>query len=57
LGGFGNLAGEMEIWDIRDIKKIGSCKKDKVILFSWADTGEYFLVATTFPRLRVNNMI
>ena len=57
FAGFGNLPGEIEIWDMDNLKQIGKCRKDKVILFEWSPCSNFFLVATTFPRLRVNNMI
>ena len=57
LSGFGNLPGEMEIWDIKQLQLIGQCRKDKVIQFQWSPDSKYFTVATTFPRLRVNNML
>lgn len=55
LGGFGNLQGNVEIWDAINRKKIGTCIASDTTLLSWAPDGEYFLTATTAPRLRISN--
>jgi translation initiation factor 2A len=49
------LSGEIFIYNLKDMKKIGSLKQDKVVSFEWSPSGKYFLLATTFPRLRVDN--
>lgn len=55
LAGFGNLSGDIYVYDLQQMKKTAQFKKDKVVTFSWSPDGLYFLMATTFPRLRVNN--
>ncbi|CAD8073312.1 unnamed protein product [Paramecium sonneborni] len=55
LCGFGNLTGDIYIYDLNNIKKVGQTKQDKVVQFEWSPNGQYFLLATTFPRLRVDN--
>lgn len=37
------------------MSKIGECKSEKTTLLSWSPDGEYFLTATTLPRLRLDN--
>jgi translation initiation factor 2A len=34
LGGFGNLSGEIEVWDTFQLKKVGSCKVDYLLILS-----------------------
>ncbi|CAD8063107.1 unnamed protein product [Paramecium primaurelia] len=55
LCGFGNLTGDIYIYEMDTLKKVGQTKQDKVVQFEWSPNGEYFLLATTFPRLRVDN--
>ncbi|KAF7269965.1 eukaryotic translation initiation factor 2A [Rhynchophorus ferrugineus] len=55
LGGFGNLRGQVEIWDAVNKKKIGSCEASDSTCLLWAPDGEHFLTATTAPRLRIGN--
>lgn len=31
IGGFGNLNGEIEIWDLKTHKKIGKCKSPSAV--------------------------
>ncbi|XP_050517421.1 eukaryotic translation initiation factor 2A [Diabrotica virgifera virgifera] len=55
LGGFGNLRGQVELWDTANWKKISSCEAPDTTLLHWAADGEHFLTATTAPRLRISN--
>lgn len=55
LGGFGNLRGQVEMWDTVNWKKISSCDAPDTTLLHWAADGEHFLTATTAPRLRIAN--
>lgn len=55
LGGFGNLRGQVELWDAVNKKKIGSCDAPDTTLLEWAADGEHFFTATTAPRLRISN--
>ncbi|CAH1133754.1 unnamed protein product [Ceutorhynchus assimilis] len=55
LGGFGNLRGQVEIWDAVNKKKLGSCEASDSTLLRWSADGEHFLSATTAPRLRTAN--
>ncbi|CAG9840542.1 unnamed protein product [Diabrotica balteata] len=47
LGGFGNLRGQIELWDTANWKKISSCEAPDTTLLHWAADGEHFLTATT----------
>ncbi|XP_050312953.1 eukaryotic translation initiation factor 2A [Anthonomus grandis grandis] len=55
VGGFGNLRGQIEVWDAIGKKKIGCCEAADSTLLQWAANGEHFLTATTAPRLRIAN--
>lgn len=53
--GFGNLSGEIEIWDCKKFEKIGSCKSNSAVSCIWAPDGKKFLTGVLNPRLRVDN--
>ncbi|KAK0179649.1 hypothetical protein PV327_005384 [Microctonus hyperodae] len=55
LGGFGNLRGNIELWDIGNKKLIGTCDAPDTTLLHWSPDGEHFMTATTAPRLRMSN--
>lgn len=55
LAGFGNLNGEMEVWDIKTLQIIGKGKSECAIKLDWAKDGRHFLTGVLNPRLRVNN--
>jgi len=57
FAGFGNLQGEMDIWDPKKLKKVAVLKSRKLTpnYMEWSPSGEYLLTACLFPRLRVDN--
>ncbi len=55
LAGFGNLHGNIEIWDLQAKKLISNPKAPDSTSFEWSPDGEHILTATTAPRLRVGN--
>lgn len=55
LAGFGNLAGMVEFWDKNKKKLVGRAQIPCTTMHSWSPCSRYFLGATTFPRLRVDN--
>jgi translation initiation factor 2A len=55
LGGFGNLPGDLEFWDVKDKKLLGRASAPCTTSFMWSPDSQYFSAATTFPRLRVDN--
>ncbi|KAK7090833.1 hypothetical protein V1264_010584 [Littorina saxatilis] len=55
LAGFGNLAGHVEFWDLKQKKEISKFKASDTTTFYWSPDGEHFLTATVSPRLRVGN--
>nr|CAB3241525.1 eukaryotic translation initiation factor 2A [Phallusia mammillata] len=55
LAGFGNLRGNIEIWDCDRKKQVSQYTSPDTTLFEWCSDGVHFLTATTAPRLRVSN--
>lgn len=55
LGGFGNLSGNIQIWDMIEFKKVGECRALSAITCQWAADGCKFFTAIVNPRLRVDN--
>ncbi|XP_067647661.1 eukaryotic translation initiation factor 2A isoform X2 [Eurosta solidaginis] len=55
LAGFGNLPGNVEIWDIKKKEKLTNIKCPDTTYFEWNPNGAYFVAATTAPRLRIGN--
>ncbi|EDV97922.1 GH14427 [Drosophila grimshawi] len=55
LAGFGNLPGAVEVWDISKRERIANLKCADTTHFEWHPNGEWFVTATTAPRLRISN--
>lgn len=56
VAGFGNLAGQMDIYDVeKDYKKVASIEASNASVCEWSPDGRHILTATTSPRLRVDN--
>ncbi|KAG0140991.1 hypothetical protein CROQUDRAFT_664447 [Cronartium quercuum f. sp. fusiforme G11] len=53
--GFGNLAGTMDVWDRRTLKKVVSIEASNTSHCEWSPDGRYIMCATLSPRLRVDN--
>ncbi|KAH9974523.1 eukaryotic translation initiation factor eIF2A-domain-containing protein [Russula compacta] len=57
LGGFGNLAGKIDIFDRRSLTKISTIDASNTSHCEWSADGKFILTATLSPRLRVDNGI
>ncbi|MCJ1391658.1 hypothetical protein MMC18_004523 [Xylographa bjoerkii] len=56
VAGFGNLAGQMDIYDLsKDYQKICTIEASNASVCEWSPDGKHILTATTSPRLRVDN--
>ncbi|TRY72864.1 hypothetical protein DNTS_007670 [Danionella cerebrum] len=55
LAGFGNLRGQMEVWDVKKYKQVSKPQAEDTTHFSWCPDGEHIVTATCSPRLRVSN--
>jgi len=53
--GFGNLNGDVDIWDITTKAKIGSCKLSCASYLKWSHQGDHFVCAIVTPKLREDN--
>ena len=58
VAGFGNLAGQMDIYDLgKGYSKVCTIQASNCTLCEWSPDGRHILTATTSPRLRVDNGI
>ena len=56
IAGFGNLAGQMDIYDLeKGHNKICTIEASNASVCEWSPDGKHILTATTSPRLRVDN--
>ena len=56
VAGFGNLAGQMDIYDIeKDYAKVTTIESTNPSVCEWSPDDKHILTATTSPRLRVDN--
>ncbi|KAL8733520.1 MAG: hypothetical protein Q9181_003553 [Wetmoreana brouardii] len=56
VAGFGNLAGQMDIYDLeKNYQKICTIEASNASVCEWSPDGRHILTATTSPRLRVDN--
>ena len=58
VAGFGNLAGQMDIYDLsKNFAKVCTIEASNASICEWSPDGSHILCATTSPRLRVDNGI
>lgn len=55
MSGFGNLQGQIEVWDLAAKKLICKFTARDSTYIQWSNDAEYILTATTSPRLRIGN--
>jgi len=55
LGGFGNLRGVLELWNLKEKRIISKPQAEDTTYLEWCPDGEHFLTATLAPRLRIAN--
>lgn len=56
VAGFGNLAGQMDIYDLeKDYRKICTIEGGNPSVCEWSPDSKFIMTATTSPRLRVDN--
>jgi len=56
LAGFGNLAGQMDVYDLeKDYTKVCTIEASNASVCEWSPDGKHILTATLSPRLRVDN--
>ncbi|ANQ08903.1 Uncharacterized protein PCOAH_00032900 [Plasmodium coatneyi] len=54
-GGFGNLSGDITLWNTTTKKEVTKTKASCAVICEFFNDGKHFLTATTHPRLRVDN--
>lgn len=55
MAGFGNLRGNLEVWDMNTKTQVSQFQAPNTTYFEWCKDGAHFITATTTPRLRVDN--
>lgn len=55
VAGFGNLAGQIDIWDRSTLKKVANFQASNCTECTWSPDGRFLMCATLSPRLRVDN--
>lgn len=57
VGGFENLKGEIDVWDMIDMKQVGTCVSHHASRVEWAPDGRHFFTAIVEQTLRVSNEV
>jgi translation initiation factor 2A len=55
IAGFGNLHGDVDIYERESMRLVGSCRASSTVYCEWAPCGRVFVAATLCPRMRVDN--
>lgn len=53
--GFGNLDGNVAIWNFNNRKRLAEFSARNTSYLAWLPDGEHFITAITTPKLRVDN--
>jgi translation initiation factor 2A len=54
-GGFGNLPGDIDVWDKNKALCLSTVRIPCTVICEWGPDGRHFVSASTFPRMRVDN--
>jgi len=57
IGGFGNLAGEVDFWNLEAHKEIGKTKAYCTVSVEWASDGKHILTSVLHERVKVDNEV
>ena len=57
IGGFGNLAGEVDFWNLDGHKEIGKTKAYCTVGIHWAPNGKHVLSSVLHERVKVDNEV
>ncbi|KAI8897088.1 eukaryotic translation initiation factor eIF2A-domain-containing protein [Globomyces pollinis-pini] len=57
VAGFGNLPGEMDIWERKSFKKIASVSASNSSAWEWCPDGRHIMTSILYRRLKVDNGI
>ena len=54
-GGFGNLPGDIDVWDKNKALCLSTVRIPCTVICEWGPDGRHFVSASTFPRMRIDN--
>lgn len=57
IGGFGNLTGEIDIWNLSKHIEYGKTKSSCTVGIEWAPDGLHFMTSVLYERVKVDNEI
>jgi translation initiation factor 2A len=55
IAGFGNLQGEVDVYEKNSLELVGNCRANSTVYCEWGPCGKVFVAATLCPRMRVDN--
>jgi len=55
MAGFGNMNGDLEIYNLKDYKLLGKTNFYCGVTLNWSFDSKYLIGAVTSPRIRVDN--
>lgn len=55
IGGFGNLKGDIDFWDLEKMQEIGNSKSYCAVGTEWFPDGKNFFTAVLYERVKVDN--
>ncbi|OAO11843.1 eukaryotic translation initiation factor 2A [Blastocystis sp. ATCC 50177/Nand II] len=57
LGGFGNLSGDVTVWDNLEHKRIVQFKTEYITSCEWAPDSRHLVMGTCYPRMKIDNRL
>ena len=57
IGGFGSLDGEMDFWELSNMKLIGKAKDECAVGIDWAPDGLNIMTSVLYELVKVDNAI
>lgn len=55
IGGFGNLVGEVDFWNLETQQDLGKTKANCTVGCEWAPNGKHILSSVLYERVKVDN--
>lgn len=57
IGGFGNLTGEIDFWNLQTLTQLGKTKSYCSVGIEWAPDGVHLMTSVLYERVKVDNML
>ena len=57
IGGFGNLTGEADFWQLDNLSQLGTIKSECAVGIEWAPDGLTLMCCVLYERVKVDNTI